>query len=88
MNRLQGLRYGILICLLLITSACEKDDEILPMPPPEQQATPPAHDEKETKKEQEGEQKDAQNKNSSLDFHSELYQYGKFKKGAPITKDS
>jgi predicted peptidase len=55
----------ILLCVLLVTSACEKHDEIVPIPPVSDPVVTPKEDI------QEGE-------TSSLDFSSEVFQYGKF----------
>jgi predicted peptidase len=56
----------ILICLLLLTSACEKHDEITPIPPVSRHPAVPA------------EENPSKEDESSLDFTSGLYQYGKF----------
>jgi predicted peptidase len=57
----------ILICLLLLTSACEKHDEITPVPPVSRQPAAPA------------EERPSEQEESSLDFTSDLYQYGEYK---------
>ena len=71
MNK-RGIFLGVL--MLMIISACEKDEEIIPVVPADEESVPPV-----AKPEISEGGKDEQVK-SSLNFDSELFQFGKFKK--------